>query len=194
MKGIFIFWAMFLFYLPALAQEEQGSTTVAIIKSKESNRIYGKIVDALTKKPVSAASLQLSVSKKDSLLKTSDSIIRAKLTETNGDFEFIELPSADSFRLVISSVGYKLEEVVISFGTGEKDLGNILIHQEAKQLEGVTITTQKPAMEMGIDRRIFSVDASITATGGTAIDVVKNIPSVSVDAEGNVTLRKSTPQ
>jgi outer membrane receptor protein involved in Fe transport len=47
---------------------------------------------------------------------------------------------------------------------------------------------------MGIDRRVFNVDKNITAVGGTAIDVMRNIPSVSVDVEGNVQLRNSSPQ
>ncbi len=47
---------------------------------------------------------------------------------------------------------------------------------------------------MGIDRRVFDVGRSLTATGGTAVDVMKNIPSVTVDVDGNVTLRNSSPQ
>jgi outer membrane receptor protein involved in Fe transport len=63
-----------------------------------------------------------------------------------------------------------------------------------QELGNVTVTASKPILEIGVDRRIFNVARSLTATGGTAIDVMKNIPSVSVDIEGNVTLRNSTPQ
>src|SRR6185437_9831322 len=48
-------------------------------------------------------------------------------------------------------------------------------------------------MSLGIDKRIFEVDKSITSKGGTAVDVMKNIPSVSVDVDGNVELRNSSP-
>ena len=47
---------------------------------------------------------------------------------------------------------------------------------------------------MGIDRKVFDVSKSLLATGGTAVDIMKNIPSVSVDIEGNVQLRNSAPQ
>jgi hypothetical protein len=49
-------------------------------------------------------------------------------------------------------------------------------------------------MELGIDRRVFNVEKNITSTGGTAVDVMKNIPSVTVDVEGNVQLRNASPQ
>src|SRR6185437_5258974 len=49
-------------------------------------------------------------------------------------------------------------------------------------------------LQMNIDRKVFNVDKSLTSAGGTAVDVMKNVPSVNVDIDGNVTLRNSTPQ
>ncbi|PCO90170.1 hypothetical protein CQA15_29245, partial [Klebsiella pneumoniae] len=66
--------------------------------------------------------------------------------------------------------------------------GNVTLRNSTPQI------LQRPALQMGIDRRIFDVGRSLTATGGTAVDVMKNIPSVTVDVDGNVTLRNSTPQ
>jgi outer membrane receptor protein involved in Fe transport len=60
-------------------------------------------------------------------------------------------------------------------------------------LEGIVITASKPAMTMGIDKKVFNVDNMLTAKGGTAVDIMKNIPSVSVDVDGNVELRNSSP-
>jgi outer membrane receptor protein involved in Fe transport len=64
----------------------------------------------------------------------------------------------------------------------------------ADMLGSVTVVGQRAALQMGIDRKVFNVDKSITSTGGTAVDVMRNIPSVSVDVEGNVQLRNSSPQ
>ena len=58
----------------------------------------------------------------------------------------------------------------------------------------MTVTAQRPGLVMGIDRKIFNVEKSLVSTGGTGLDVLRNIPSVSVDLEGNITLRNSTPQ
>ena len=198
MKGLIVFLGIFLCGFSLAAQEEQDLPGISSLKTLKNNRIYGKILDGNTRKPVSGVSLQLSVRTRDSIGNPTDSIIRAKQGQSNGDFDFNDLPGVDSFRLTISSVGYQIEERMIYFGAGnenkEADLGNLFLQTESRKMEGITISTRKPAMEMGIDRRIFSVDANLTSTGGTAIDVVKNIPSVSVDAEGNVQLRNNTPQ
>ena len=53
---------------------------------------------------------------------------------------------------------------------------------------------QERLFEMGVDRKIFNVDKNLTSTGQTATEVMKSIPSLSVDIDGNVTMRNSTPQ
>src|SRR6185437_10342540 len=59
--------------------------------------------------------------------------------------------------------------------------------------EQVTVTASKPLITMGVDRKIYNVEKDISAQGGSATDVMKNVPSVQVDIDGNVTLRNSTP-
>lgn len=76
---------------------------------------------------------------------------------------------------------------------GDKDLGNIKLELEAKELENVTVTGNKPMIQMGIDRRIFNVDRSLAASGSTGIDILRQIPTVNVDIDGNVTVRNSLP-
>jgi outer membrane receptor protein involved in Fe transport len=76
----------------------------------------------------------------------------------------------------------------------DKDLGNIKLEQDATQLQSVTVTSSaKPQFEMGIDRKIFNVDKNLASTGQTAVEVMKNIPNLNVDIDGNVTLRNATP-
>lgn len=168
------------------------------------NRIYGKVVDQKTAKGLDAITVQLYALGKDTASGAAkDSLVGSMFTKPNGDFSFSGLPPADSFRIQISAVGFTNTSNVIvlnsgnnalSFATLEKDLGNIPLQQDVQVMEGITITAQRPAMEMGVDRRIFNVDRALTAAGGTAVDVMKNIPSLSVDVEGNVQLRNSSPQ
>lgn len=75
----------------------------------------------------------------------------------------------------------------------DKDLGNIKLSEDAQSLEQVTVTASKPLITMGVDRKIYNVEKDISAQGGSATDVMKNVPSVQVDIDGNVTLRNSTP-
>jgi len=79
-------------------------------------------------------------------------------------------------------------------GQADKDLGNIKIEASAEDLGNVTVTaSSRPQFELGIDRKIFNVDKNLTSTGQTATEVMKSIPSVNVDIDGNVTLRNAAP-
>jgi outer membrane receptor protein involved in Fe transport len=79
-------------------------------------------------------------------------------------------------------------------GQVDKDLGNIKIEGDAADLGNVTVTSSaKQQLELGIDRKIFNVDKNLNSTGQTATEIMKNIPSVNVDIDGNVTLRNATP-
>ncbi len=183
-----------LFTARTFAQDERDMDVDNLSFKIASNRIFGKITDAVTNKHLEAVSVQL-YSKG---IYGNDSLINAVLTRTNGDFRFTNLPKVDSFKLVISSIAYASKTFSVLFTPGnvrniaqtgfvEKDLGNISLEQDATTLAAVVVrSTTKPALEMGIDRKVFNVEKSLTATGGTAIDVMKNIPSVSVDVEGNV--------
>ncbi len=75
----------------------------------------------------------------------------------------------------------------------DKDLGNIKISPDAVQIKAVTVNGGTPPMELKLDKRVFDVSKSITTTGGTAEDVLKTIPSVNVDIDGNVKLRNASP-
>ena len=79
-------------------------------------------------------------------------------------------------------------------GMADKDLGNIKMEEDATNLGNVTVTSSaKPQFEMGIDRKVFNVDKNLTSTGQTATEIMKSIPSLNVDIDGNVTMRNATP-
>jgi outer membrane receptor protein involved in Fe transport len=172
-------------------------------------RFYGKVVDAKTNKAIEAVSIQLITSKFDTVTKKRrDTVIAGMLTTKGGNFSLENLPLFGQFRLKITAIGYKEIEQKVAFemkmGAGgdmsqalsaiDKDLGNIKLEQDAKVLESVTVTGSKPLVSTGIDRKIFNVEKNITSTGGTAIDVMRNVPSVQVDIDGNVSLRNAAPQ
>jgi Outer membrane receptor proteins, mostly Fe transport len=171
-------------------------------------RFYGKIVDEKNK-AIEAASVQLFMSQFDPATRQrKDTIIAGMLTKGNGDFSLENLPLFGNYRLVVTAIGYKTIEQKVAFelkpGAGrdmsqamaavDKDLGNIKLEIDNKVLESVTVTGSRPMIEMGIDRKIFNVEKNITSAGGTAVDVMRNVPSINVDIDGNVTLRNAAPQ
>jgi hypothetical protein len=151
-------------------------------------RLYGKVLDSKTKQPVEFAAVAL-------LWFDKDSAIAGMLAKSNGDFSLDNLPFG-GYRLRISFIGYKTYEqkIFINMQSIEKDLGNVLLEEDATLLKEVTVTTEKSTMELSIDRKVYNVEKDISTRGGTGLDAVKNIPSVTVDADGNVSLRNNSVQ
>ncbi|TDH28602.1 TonB-dependent receptor [Segetibacter sp. 3557_3] len=197
MKALVLSFTFVIMYLQLLAQPGTMSRPSA------SGRLFGKIVDAKTKKGLDAVSVQLSMMVPGGANQgTKDSIIAGQFTRPNGDFSFNNIAWADSLKVTITAIGYRklLKPVSLKTPAGmngplqEIDLGNFGVEAEAQTLANVTVVATRAAMELGIDRRVFNVEKNLTATGGTAVDVMKNIPSVTVDVEGNVQLRNASPQ
>lgn len=178
--------------------------------------LYGKIVDSKTNKGIDAVSVQLIGTKFDTVTKKpKDAILGTTITQQNGDFSFESLPVFGKFRLRATAVGYTDYDGAVSFDLKrpdaangqnpqdrmqqmmsmvDKDLGNIKIAASDATLGNVTVTASaKQFFEMGVDRKIFNVDKNLVSSGQTATEVMKQIPSVNVDIDGNVTLRNASP-
>lgn len=171
---------------------------------------YGKTQDDKGKN-LAGVTMQLFVTRFDTLTKQIKSIpLKTTLSESNGDFDFDNLPLLGRYSLKITSLGFKKQEMPLTFGfkpdmvpnmnveqlaaMAEKDLGNIRLEKDQADLGTVTVvTTAKQTMELGVDRKVFNVDKNLSSTGQTAVEVLKNIPSLSVDIDGNVSLRNATP-
>jgi outer membrane receptor protein involved in Fe transport len=202
-----------LYFLPVLllasfstfAQYPQGGHNAN--PGRNIGRFYGKIVDANTGKPLEAASIQLMQTKMDTATKQPrQTVVAAILSDKKGDFSIDQLALFGNYELLVTSVGHTPFTQKVSFdiqrngdmsqmmNAVDKDLGNLKLVADAKQLQGVVVTANKSMMQMNIDRKVFNVDKSITSVGGTAVDVMRNVPSVNVDIDGNVTLRNASPQ
>ena len=96
--------------------------------STQVGRIYGKVVDSKTNKGLEAASVQVFVSRADTST-AKDSLVGGMLSRPNGDFNFDNLPLIDTFKFMISAVGYKPLELQVfvqpAANGAERDLGNI---------------------------------------------------------------------
>jgi outer membrane receptor protein involved in Fe transport len=171
-------------------------------------RLYGKIIDTKTGKPIDAATITLTQNKFDSVTKSrKDVIVNGQLTKANGEFSLEGLNVMVQYKLKITAIGYKTIEQKAGFTLNmsggdmsqmlnsiDKDLGNIKLEADVKELGEVVVTGEKPTLQLGIDRKIFNVDKNIVSQGGTGVDVMRNVPTVSVDVDGNVTLRNNAPQ
>ena len=203
MKYFLFFISIFFLCTTVSAQIDKDplpNEDATIIKIEKGNIVFGKVLDIQNNRPIQSASVQLMARITDSTTnQTKDSLVRAMLTKPNGDFVFENLLPFENLHLEVSAVGYAQQERDFMFfrpgdvASQRKDVGNIILARTEEKLEGIVITATTPAMKMGIDKKIFSVDNMLTAKGGTAIDIMKNIPSVSVDVDGNIELRNAAP-
>ena len=207
MKKIFLLIAISIFSINLFAQMPQG-TPAGMQAPKNIGRVYGKLLDE-NDKPLSGASVLLMENRMDTATKKMKQVLlKGVITENNGDFNFDELPVMGRLQLKISSTGYKLVDQDVSFMSKpakgapapsgmpsfSKDLGNIKMTVDTKQLQGVTVAVSSPSVRLSGDKKIFNVEKNIMSVGGTGVDVMRNVPSVNVDIDGNVTVRNSAPQ
>ncbi|HEY4935954.1 MAG TPA: outer membrane beta-barrel protein, partial [Puia sp.] len=177
-------------------------------QSPSIGHFYGRIVDAKSNKGMDGTSAQLVMTIFDTATHSRrDSVIRGAITPSNGDFSFENLPVFGNYKLRLTAIGYKPIDQKVAFnfkdaqsadpdqrlGAADKDLGNIKMEIDPTVLQQVTVTADKPLITLGIDRKIYNVEKDISASGGTAVDIMKNIPSLAVDIDGNVTLRNAAP-
>lgn len=164
-------------------------------------RFYGKLVDDATGRPIAYATVQLFGMQVDSVTKTRiEKFVAGQLTADNGDFSLDNIPVKGKYTLRINFMGYDAYEELVSFDVGksgpitDKDLGNIRLAAISTNLAEVTVRGDANAFTMAIDKKIYRVDKDNMAAGGTAEDALRNVPSLNVDIDGNVTLRNAAPQ
>ncbi len=167
---------LFFFFitLPSLAVDEAIGT------------IKGKIIDARTKEPIEFANVSISSA-------SDGKIIKGTITDPSGTFVLNNIAAGD-YTLSVSFIGYSTltRKIAITQKNKTLNLRQIALSEDSKVMNEVEIVGQKSQMRFEIDKKVFNVDQNISSTGGSASDVLTNIPSVEVDSEGEVSLRGSS--
>lgn len=147
--------------------------------------VEGTIYDKITSTPISYASVTVH-QKKDSTL------VNGVITNKQGKFSFAKL-SAGNYILQIKFMGYETKKIDLkTLTTGQKlNLGRIDISPSANFLNEVNIVAKQNPSYNVIDKQVYKAGQFESAKGGTAVDVIKNMPSVSVDGQGEISVRGS---
>lgn len=147
-------------------------------------KITGKILDKQANLPLEYATISLY---------TADSIlVTGTISSSDGSFT-IEAGTGRYFA-EIQFISYEKKTVTnisVSPQNRNIDLGIIVLEAEATTLDEVTVIGERSEMVINLDKKVFNVGKDLSNTGKTALDILDNIPSVSVDMEGNISLRGS---
>ncbi|WP_139925604.1 outer membrane beta-barrel family protein [Hymenobacter sp. DG01] len=149
--------------------------------SRGAGRLDGTVLDAATKKPVEFATVTL-------LPLSGNTPVDGGVCDERGRFSLRGLPAGE-FRLQISFVGYATQTRNVTVGTGAATLPPIQLESSAQKLGEVTVTGERDVVETKPDRIVYNADKDLTNAGGTAADVLRKVPLVNVDPDGNVELR-----
>lgn len=160
----------------------------SVAQSVRPGKLIGSVTNSTTAKPVPFATVALMQTQAGS----PDKLITGTTTDGAGAFVLPSLPTGE-FQLRISFVGYqtKTRPVTLTQETPTLDLGIINLTPEGKSLGEVTITAQKALIEDKGDRLVYNAEKDISNAGGTAADVLRKVPMLTVDVTGNVKMRGS---
>jgi outer membrane receptor protein involved in Fe transport len=146
--------------------------------------IAGKVLDDISNSPIEYASIIL-------LSKPNNQMVSGIASDKGGNFVLRDLVNGN-YDLSITFIGFKKKTISDLKVTDENpfiNLNEIKLNSDAVQLKESEIVAERSAVEFKIDKKVVNVSQNLSATGGTAVDVLQNQPSIQIDANGNVTLR-----
>ena len=163
---------LFLITLVGYAQGAQGP--------QEPIKITGTVLDQETDQPLEYATLVLqNVRNPDK--------VTGGITDANGKFEVETAPG--NYNVSVEYISYKSYKLENQNLRSSKDLGVIRLALDVSQLAEVEVVGERTTVELRLDKKVYNVGSDLTVKGGSVTDVLSNVPSVSVDVEGNISLR-----
>ncbi len=162
-------------------------TILSVASVAQQGGVRGKVVDARSGENIEYANV--------ALLRASDStLVNGTVSESNGSFA-LTAPYG-RYVLRVTFMGYDAyyhsNVVVLNDRHRDVNVGKVPLRMNGTLMEAVEVTAERSMVEYQLDKRVINVDKNIVSSGGTATDVLEQVPSVAVDNDGNVTLRGSS--
>ena len=156
----------------------------ALHNQKINSQITGKVIDSSGQKPIEYATITVADQQ-------SKKIISRGTSDASGSFLITGI-SAGTYTVVAEFIGYqskKIENIIIYDERSSVSLNVISLTPSSNMLTSVTVTTKAPIVENKIDKIIYNVANDVTSQGGVALDVLKKVPQIAIDIDGNIELQ-----
>jgi outer membrane receptor protein involved in Fe transport len=179
MKRIILLFTIFCTALSARAQFGGGGSSVT-------GKISGTVIDSITKKPMDYATI--------SLFTSGHKVpITGVVTDDKGNFKFNNL-APGKYKISLSFIGYPakiIDPVITTPAKPDNNMGAILLAPSAKALKEVVVSGNpaNQVIENRIDKLVYNAEKDLTSVGGNASDILRKVPMVAVDINGNISLR-----
>ncbi len=145
-------------------------------------KVTGKVLEKVSKQPLEYATISITAP-------NDTKVIAGGITNPKGEFEVAVAPG--TYDIKIEFISFKATEYKQKNVQGDTNLGVVNLSEDAAQLNEVVVRAEKSTVEIKLDKKVYNVGQDMMVKGGTVSDVLDNVPSVSVDTEGNVSLRGS---
>ncbi|WP_133524487.1 outer membrane beta-barrel family protein [Flavobacterium sp. 245] len=149
---------------------------------KNKVKVTGKVLEKVSKQPLEYATISL-------MAPNDTKVVAGGITNPKGEFEVAVAPG--TYDIKIEFISFKSTEIKGKNISGDTNLGVVNLSEDAAQLSEVVVRAEKSSVEIKLDKKVYNVGQDMMVKGGTVSDVLDNVPSVSVDTEGNVSLRGS---
>ncbi|AYA36658.1 TonB-dependent receptor [Hymenobacter oligotrophus] len=161
-------------------------TSMAAQAQQAPGSVAGTLLDKANNQPLPFANVVL--------LRAQDStLVTGTATTETGRFK-LEKVAPGTYALRATVLGYQPLRRTVTVGAagGDVDLGSVALQPTTQQLKGVTVTGERTAVEDNLDKKVINVEKDLTTVGGTAVNVLQNVPSVAVSPDGTVSMRGSS--
>ena len=148
--------------------------------SQNKVKVTGKVLEKVTKQPLEYATVTIS-------LPNDTKVVAGGITNPKGEFEVAVDPGI--YDIKIEFISFKATEYKQRSVQENTNLGTVNLSEDAAQLNEVVVRAERSTVEIKLDKKVYNVGQDMIVKGGTVSDVLENVPSVSVDIEGNVSLR-----
>ena len=159
-------------------------TSITLFGQENSGRpkivITGKLIEKISKAPLIYATVAFKNT-------TNPKMIFGEMTNDKGEFKVEVVPG--TYDITFEFISFKPTVINQKQLTESMSLGTIGLEEDALQLNEVVVRSEKTTVEIKLDKKVYNVGKDIMVKGGTVSDVLDNIPSVTVDVEGNIALR-----
>jgi outer membrane receptor protein involved in Fe transport len=145
-------------------------------------KVTGKVLEKVSKQPLEYATISITAP-------NNTKVIAGGITNPKGEFEVAVAPG--TYDIKVEFISFKSTEIKQKSIQGDTNLGVVNLSEDAAQLNEVVVRAEKSTVEIKLDKKVYNVGQDMIVKGGSVSDVLDNVPSVSVDTEGNVSLRGS---
>lgn len=173
MKKIILLPLFLMAFLMSFSQRPSGQRPSPIT-------ITGTVYDKDTNQPLEYATMILQSVRRPEM-------VTGGITDLDGKFSVQTMPGQYNVR--VEYLSYKTFELKAQTFRSSTDLGAIQLEIDAEMLEDVVVMGERTTVELRLDKKVYNVGQDLTVRGGSVTDVLDNVPSVTVDVEGNISLR-----